>query len=82
GKVTQVYRKKFVVHVERITREKANGNTVHIGIHPSKVQITKLKLDRDRKRILDRRSKSKLAAKGKHTEESIQQTSAPMETSS
>ncbi|CAF0895183.1 unnamed protein product [Rotaria sp. Silwood1] len=84
GKVTQVYRKKFVVHIERITREKANGNTVHIGIHPSKVQITKLKLDRDRKRILDRRSKSKLAAKGKHTEESIQQTSttAPMETSS
>ena len=37
GKVTQVYRKKFVVHIERITREKANGNTVHIGIHPSKV---------------------------------------------
>ncbi|CAF1671694.1 unnamed protein product, partial [Didymodactylos carnosus] len=36
GKVTQVYRKKFVVHIERITREKANGNTVHIGIHPSK----------------------------------------------
>ncbi|CAF2403271.1 unnamed protein product [Rotaria sp. Silwood2] len=84
GKITQVYRKKFVVHIERITREKANGNTVHIGIHPSKVQITKLKLDRDRRRILERRSKSKLAAKGKHTEESIQQTSttAPMETSS
>jgi len=44
-----------------------------------------LKLDRDRKRILDRRSKSKLA-KGKHTEESIQQTSTTtttaMETSS
>jgi large subunit ribosomal protein L26e len=38
GKVTQVYRKKFVVHIERITREKANGNTVHIGIHPSKVK--------------------------------------------
>ena len=26
GKVTQVYRKKFVIHVERITREKNNGN--------------------------------------------------------
>ncbi|CAF3240649.1 unnamed protein product [Rotaria socialis] len=74
GKVTQVYRKKFVVHIERITREKANGN----------VQITKLKLDRDRRRILERRAKSKVGAKGKHTEESIQQTSttAPMETSS
>jgi len=41
-----------------------------------------LKLDRDRKRILDRRSKSKSSAKGKHTEESIQQTTTPMETAS
>jgi large subunit ribosomal protein L26e len=44
-----------------------------------------LKLDRDRKRILDRRSKSKLSTKGKHTEESIQQTTTTttqMETSS
>ena len=48
-----------------------------------KVQITKLKLDRDRRRILDRRAKSKLAGKGKHTEESVQQTTAAaMETSS
>lgn len=25
GKVTQVYRKKWVIHIERITREKVNG---------------------------------------------------------
>ena len=25
GKVTQVYRKKFVIHVERVYREKPNG---------------------------------------------------------
>jgi large subunit ribosomal protein L26e len=25
GKVTQVYRKKFVINIDRITREKANG---------------------------------------------------------
>jgi len=25
GKVTDVYRKKYVIHVEKITREKANG---------------------------------------------------------
>ena len=37
GKVVQVYRKKFVVHIERIQREKANGASVHVGIHPSKV---------------------------------------------
>lgn len=25
GKVTAVYRKKYVIHIDRITREKANG---------------------------------------------------------
>ena len=28
GKVIQCYRKKWVIHIERITREKANGATV------------------------------------------------------
>ena len=37
GKVTQVYRKKWVVHVERVTRDKANGQTVQVGVRPSKV---------------------------------------------
>merc|ERR1711872_1198417 len=55
GKVVQVYRKKFVVYIERIQREKANGATVHVGIHPSKTVIVKLKLDKDRKKILERK---------------------------
>merc|ERR1712154_402807 len=66
----QVYRKKFVVHIERIQREKANGATVYVGIHPSKVLIVKLKMDKDRKRILDNKAKSRakaLAEKGKYT---------------
>merc|ERR1712063_229684 len=56
GKVTQVYRKKFVVYIERIQREKANGANVHVGIHPSKVVIVKLKMDKDRKKILERKA--------------------------
>merc|ERR1712141_865444 len=76
GKVVQVYRKKFVVHIERIQREKANGASVHVGIHPSKVVVVKLKMDKDRKRILERRAKSRQQTdKGKHTEESIMETS-------
>ncbi|XP_064630366.1 large ribosomal subunit protein uL24-like [Lineus longissimus] len=76
GKIVQVYRKKFVIHIERIQRDKANGATVNVGIHPSKVVIVKLKLDKDRKRILDRKAKSRASAdKGKHTEESIMETS-------
>merc|ERR1711988_315489 len=65
GKVIQCYRKKWVLHVERITREKASGATVQVGIHPSKCEITKLKLDKDRKAILDRKNKETKTDKGK-----------------
>ncbi|KAI1855183.1 hypothetical protein JX265_006675 [Neoarthrinium moseri] len=54
GKVTSVYRLKYVIHVERVTRDKASGQSVPLGIHPSKVVITKLKLDKDRENILER----------------------------
>merc|ERR1711988_1749507 len=65
GKVIQVYRKKYVIHIERVTREKSNGSTVNVGIHPSNVMITKLKLDKDRRAILDRKDASKATEKGK-----------------
>ncbi|KAH7642680.1 60S ribosomal protein L26 [Dermatophagoides farinae] len=75
GKVVSVYRSKYVVYIERVQREKANGATVYVGIHPSKVLIVKLKMDKDRKKILDRRAAGKRIAegkaKGKHTEESV-----------
>jgi large subunit ribosomal protein L26e len=73
GKVVQVYRKKFVIHIERIQREKVNGATVHVGIHPSKVVIVKLKMDKDRKAILERkaRSRARQQDKGKHSEETV-----------
>ena len=45
---------------------KANGQTVPIGIHPSKVMITKLKLDKDRKALLDR--KNRAVKKGKYSD--------------
>merc|ERR1711981_215276 len=65
GKVIQVYRKKYVIHIERVIREKSNGSTVNVGIHPSNVMITKLKLDKDRRAILDRKDTTKELAKGK-----------------
>jgi large subunit ribosomal protein L26e len=63
GKVTSVYRLKYVIHVERVTREKVNGQSVPLGIAPSNVTITKLKLDKDREAILERKG-----GKGKITE--------------
>ena len=113
GKVVAVYRRKWVIHIERITREKVlscrlvqfsiaalcgtisgrleqlsvaagdewsrrrlhcfcsycisqaqphsvapqvNGATVNVGLDPSKVVITKLKLDKDRKALLERKA--------------------------
>ncbi|KAH0507346.1 60S ribosomal protein L26 [Microtus ochrogaster] len=55
-------------------REKANGTTVYVGIHPSKVVITRLKLDKDRKKILERKAKSRQVGKekGKYKEETIE----------
>nr|QAA11219.1 ribosomal protein L26 [Trachydiscus minutus] len=72
GKVTQVYRKKFVIHIDRVTREKANGATVNVGIHPSKVIITKLKLNKSRKAILERKARTSAdKSKGKFTEADV-----------
>merc|ERR1711981_825852 len=70
GKVIQVYREKWVIHIERITREKASGATVQVGIHTSKCVVTKLKLDKDRKQILERKNRETKSdkAKGKFTE--------------
>ena len=57
GKVVQVYRKKWVIHIDRVTREKVNGATVPFGIDTSKVVVTKLKLDKSRNAILERKGK-------------------------
>merc|ERR1712070_867025 len=46
GKVSSVYRLKYCLHVNGIVREKSNGQSVPIPIAPSKVVITKLKLDK------------------------------------
>jgi len=60
GKIVQCYRKKYVVHVERCTRDKANGQTIHVGIDASNVEITKVKMDKSRKAILDRKNRAKI----------------------
>jgi len=57
GKVTQINRKKYRIFVEGATREKVDGTTTLIPIHPSKVMITRLNLDdKWRKKILERKS--------------------------
>lgn len=58
GKVARVDRKKYMVHIEGLMRERVDGRTIFIPVHPSKVMITKLSLDdKWRKRVLERRAK-------------------------
>ncbi|PWN92271.1 ribosomal protein L24 [Acaromyces ingoldii] len=59
GRVVQVYRKKWVIHVDRVTRDKTNGTTVQLPVHPSNCVITKVKSDKDRRRIIARKSGKK-----------------------
>lgn len=80
GKVVEVYRRKWVIHIERIQREKVNGmpplilmpfvltpslflgQTIPVGINPSKVVISKLKTDKDRLDLLKRKASNKEAS--------------------
>jgi len=65
GKITSVYRLKYVIHIERVNREKSNGQSAPIGVAPSKVVITKLKTDKDRENILERKGRGREEAKKK-----------------
>merc|ERR1711998_281697 len=55
GKVISVYRKKMCIQVERVIKERANGSQTQVPIHPSNCEITKLKLDRNRKALLQKK---------------------------
>ena len=48
GKVIQVHRKKWAIHIDKLTKNKANGAPYQIPIHPSNVAITKVKEAKDR----------------------------------
>ena len=67
GKVTTVYRKKWFVYVDKLTKEKQNGQTVNIPVIPSTCRIEKLLLNKDRKEYIDRNSKGSEKLKNKNT---------------
>jgi len=69
GKVTQVYRKKWVIHIDRVHRDKSNGSTAPIGIHPSNVVIQTIKLDKDRRAILERKDRKRTPGEQKEEAE-------------
>jgi len=63
GKVVAVRRSKYVIHVDKCTKDKSNGQQVHIPINASNVIITKLKADKNRDALLKRRGAAKTTAR-------------------
>ncbi len=56
GKVSRIDLKHYRVFLEGLTREKVDGSTVFVALHPSKVMIKNLNLDdKVRKAVLERK---------------------------
>jgi len=72
GKVSQVYRKKWCLYIEKLTKSRTNGATIRIPINASNVVITKLKLTPDRQTLLDRKAAGRGDKnKGKYTAQDV-----------
>lgn len=75
GKITRVDRKNYKILVEGVTREKVDGTTIPVPIHPSKVMIVNLNLDdKWRREVLKRKG---ISEKEKITEEKIVEETKP-----
>lgn len=65
GKVIQVFRKKWAIHIDKLTKNKANGAPYQIPVHPSKVAIIKVKEHKDRLAKISKVAAGVNARKGK-----------------
>ena len=55
GRVVAVKLRSMRINVESVTKQKINNETVYIPIHPSNVVITKLKIDKHRKTLIEKK---------------------------
>lgn len=62
GKVLRVDRNNYRIFIEGVTREKADGSSVQVPIHASKVEVQRINLaDKWRSKIMERRGAAKEA---------------------
>eukprot|EP01017_Pseudomicrothorax_dubius_P024749 TRINITY_DN262_c0_g1_i1.p1 TRINITY_DN262_c0_g1~~TRINITY_DN262_c0_g1_i1.p1 ORF type:complete len:145 (+),score=47.76 TRINITY_DN262_c0_g1_i1:129-563(+) len=64
GKIIQSYRRRWYIHIEKLSKTKANGAPYHVPINPSNCVLTKLKLGRDREDLIKRKSAGSGKGKG------------------
>ena len=60
GKVKTVYRKRWVIHVDKCVVHKKKGTTPSIPIQPSNVEIIKVYRDKSRTKMLERKNRANL----------------------
>lgn len=74
GKISRVDLKNYRIYLEGLTREKVDGTTIFLPVHPSKVMINNLNLsDKWRKAIVERKEElAKQAAKVVEPQKKIQ----------
>ena len=66
GKVVQVYRKREVIYVDKVNREKQNGQSVFLPIRPCHCIIEKLLINKDRTKTIEKRAEIKAKAGEKY----------------
>lgn len=55
GRVVAVKLSSMRINIESVTKQKINNETVFIPIHPSNVMITKIKMDKYRKNLIEKK---------------------------
>ena len=66
GKVVQVYRKRNVIFVDKVNREKQNGQSVFLPIRPCHCIVEKLLINKDRTKTIEKRAAIKAKAEKKY----------------
>merc|ERR1711937_453416 len=65
GKVSQVYRLRWCLYIEGLTKQKPNGQPIRVPIDASNCVLTKLKLSKDRENLIKRKAQNNEKLKGK-----------------
>merc|ERR1719412_577507 len=64
GKVSQVYRKRWCVYIEGLSKSKFNGTPIRVPIVASNCVLNKLKLTKDRENLIARKAANSAKGKG------------------
>lgn len=65
GRVTAVKLRSMRINVESVSVTKLSGSTAFIPLHPSNVVVTKLKMDKSRKELIEKKRVAREAIKAK-----------------